>query len=581
MTPPSIQSTFDQAVQLHNRREFVEAEKLFLEVIRSDPRHVDAMHCLGLLCHYTGRNREGVAWIEKAIAINPAVAELHYNLGIFLTALGEYDKAIAALEAAIRLRPRAIDAWCSLATAHRKFEDYDKAIAAVKTALVHQPNLTKAHNNLASYYRALGKMDQALACYDRALAIEPNDAPVASNRLYLLPFHPGFDSQAILRECRAFDEKLARPLAGDIRPHLNDQNPDRRLRVGFLSPDFRNHVQVYFTAPLLANLDRGDVEIHCYADVKEPDYITARLKTYGTVWRNVAGISDTAIADGIRSDRVDILVDLTMHMAGGRPLVFARKPAPVQVAWLAYPGTTGLSAMDYRLTDPHLDPGNDEDYSEKSLRLSDTFWCYDALAEGVIVQDLPALKNGFITFGCLNNFCKVTAEMLRIWGRVMNDVPNSRLMMMCPPGAHRSEVIQSLRVDQARVTFVPLQVRGDYLATYQRIDLALDTLPYNGHTTSLDAFWMGVPVVTLVGKTVVGRAGWSQLNNLQLKELAAGTEEDFVRIARELANDIPRLAEMRRSLRARMQQSPLMDAPRFARQMQGAFRTMWREYCNS
>ncbi len=297
-------------------------------------------------------------------------------------------------------------------------------------------------------------------------------------------------------------------------------------------------------------------------------------------------MTDAEVAQQIREDRIDILVDLTMHMSLGRSLVFARKPAPIQVAWLAYPGTTGLSTMDYRLTDPFLDPPgmHDHDYCEISVRLPDTFWCYDPLSEETEIGELPALRDGHITFGCLNNFCKASPRTLELWARVLQAVKGSRFLLLAVPGQHRQTIqdfFQSKGIEADRLDFVEFQARPDYLKVYRRIDIGLDTLPYNGHTTSLDSFWMGVPVVSRIGSTVVGRAGWSQLCNLDLKELAAQSDDQFVRIAVDLAGDLERLNNLRKTLRERMKRSPLMDAPKFARSVESAYRTMWKTYCAS
>ena len=385
-----------------------------------------------------------------------------------------------------------------------------------------------------------------------------------------------------------------KPGAGTISMPNRSQNsanrtrilpdPERRLRIGYVSPDFRNHAVSFLLMPLLSNHDHGQVEIFCYAEVARPDDVTERLRACADVWRVTVGLTDEQMADMVRKDRIDILVDLALHTANNRLLVFARKPAPVQVTWLGYPGTTGLSTMDYRLTDPYLDPPGDNDacYSEQSIRLPDTFWCYDPQGEQPPVNELPALANGFITFGCLNNFCKVNDGVLGLWAKVLGAVPQSRLLLLAPRGQARDHVLAMLRqqgIDESRVEFVDRQPRQQYLQLYHQIDLGLDLLPYNGHTTSLDAFWMGVPTITQIGKTVVGRAGWSQLCNLGLPELAARTPEEFVQIAAQLAGDLPRLQELRATLRARMRASPLMDGKRFAGHMEQAYRQMWRTWC--
>ena len=339
-------------------------------------------------------------------------------------------------------------------------------------------------------------------------------------------------------------------------------------------------------APVLDHHDRERFEVYCYSGVRNPDKITARLRRAAQQWRGIGGASDEQLAALVRADRIDILIDLTMHMGGCRLGAFARKPAPVQVAWLAYPGTTGVAAIDYRLTDPHLDPPvvdrSARPYSERSVRLSDTFWCYDPLCDDAPEREPPARESGRITFGCLNNFCKVSDPSLRLWSRVLLRVPESRLLMLAPEGSHRGRVMGFLDaqgVDPARLRFAAPRPRPEYLRLYQEIDVCLDTLPYNGHTTTLDALWMGVPVVTRVGQTVVGRAGYSQLTNLGCSELIARDDDAYVETAARLAKDAARLADLRRTLRARMKQSPLMDGPRFAHHLEIAFRAVWEEWC--
>jgi predicted O-linked N-acetylglucosamine transferase (SPINDLY family) len=286
----------------------------------------------------------------------------------------------------------------------------------------------------------------------------------------------------------------------------------------------------------------------------------------------------------VRDDGIDVLVDLTLHLTGNRLLVFARQPAPVQVTFAGYPGTTGLSAIGYRLTDPYLDPPGlyDACYSETSIRLPDSFWCYDPQDSDPAVGALPATQNDWLTFGCLNNSCKVTPHTLKLWARVLRSVDHSRLIMLAREGRHRQETLELLEaegVSRDRIELVAPRPRAEYLRYYHRIDLGLDTIPYNGHTTSLDSLWMGVPVVTLTGPTVVGRAGLSQLMNVGLPELVASTPEQFVGIAVNLAGNSSRLGGLRATLRERMQSSPLMDAPRFARNLEAAFRETWQRWC--
>jgi predicted O-linked N-acetylglucosamine transferase (SPINDLY family) len=318
--------------------------------------------------------------------------------------------------------------------------------------------------------------------------------------------------------------------------------------------------------------------------VATPDTVTARLESAFEHWRNVHGLDDETLAAQIRRDRIDVLVDLTMHMAQGRPLLFARKPAPVQACWLAYPGTTGVAAIDARLSDPHLDPpGSDTSvHTEKTVCLADTFWCYDPQVGDVEVGPLPARARGGITFGCLNNPMKLNPDVLSLWGRVLREVAGSRLVVLAAPGSVARRIVDAIAaqgVDRDRVEIVKRRARPEYMTLYRDIDICLDTFPYGGHTTSLDAFWMGVPVVTLVGDRVVGRAGLSQATNLGMTDLVARTPDEYVDVARRWATDLERLEATRHGLRAKMQGSPLMDGARFARALEAAYRELWVGWC--
>jgi predicted O-linked N-acetylglucosamine transferase (SPINDLY family) len=299
------------------------------------------------------------------------------------------------------------------------------------------------------------------------------------------------------------------------------------------------------------------------------------------------GLSDEAAARVIRDDQIDVLVDLTMHMADNRLLVFARKPAPVQATYLAYCGTTGLTTIDYRLTDPFLDPpsqsgaGGGPIYSEESICLPETYWCYRPPAEIELRGAPPALDSGNATFGCLNNFCKVTGATLDAWGQLMQRVPGSRLVIHARPGSHRDRVrdfFTRQNIAPDRLTFADKLPLREYLRIYDEIDVALDPFPYGGGTTTCDALWMGVPVVSLAGQTAVSRGGLSILSNLGLAELVAADVGRYVEIASGLACDLSRLAHLRGTLRNRMLRSPLMDAPRFARNIETAYRQMWHRW---
>jgi predicted O-linked N-acetylglucosamine transferase (SPINDLY family) len=319
--------------------------------------------------------------------------------------------------------------------------------------------------------------------------------------------------------------------------------------------------------------------------VRRTDALTSQFQQNADCWRNIVGLTDEQAARQIRDDQIDILVDLTLHMADNRLLIFARKPAPVQVTWLGYPGTTGLATIDYRLSDPFLDPpGVDPPYVEKTLRLPNSYLCWRWSGAEAQTSPLPMLANGYVTFGSLNNFCKVGPQVLVVWARILENVPNSRLMIRCPQGEASDRVrayFASRGIAPERLELSARVPRAAYEEQIRRLDICLDSFPYCGHTTSCDALWMGVPVVTLAGATAVGRGGVSLLSNVGLPELIAADTEQYVGIAASLAGDVKRLGELRCTLRQRMEQSPLMDAPKFARNLEAAYRQMWRTWCES
>jgi predicted O-linked N-acetylglucosamine transferase (SPINDLY family) len=346
------------------------------------------------------------------------------------------------------------------------------------------------------------------------------------------------------------------------------------------------HPVALFINPLLGLHDYSRFEVFCYSDVPAEDVYTARLRSYVSAWRDTLKLSDQQLADTVRADQIDILVDLNMHMSGSRLLAFARKPAPVQVTYLAYCGTTGLETMDYRLSDPYLDPpGTDESvYSEKTIRLPHSYWCYVTASDAPPVGPLPAQNRGYVTFGCLNNYCKVTPPTFDAWFEILRRVPGSRLLLHADAGSHRDRArgrAQSAGIDPARLEFTGFMPLPDYLQTYNRIDIALDPFPYTGGTTSCDALWMGAPLVTLAGKTAVSRGGASILSNIGLPDLVTTAADQYIRLATELAGDRQRLADLRSTLRQRMRQSPLCNAPQFARDVEAAYREMWRWWCDT
>jgi predicted O-linked N-acetylglucosamine transferase (SPINDLY family) len=616
--PDSIGAEISLGEALRAQGKLEEAIGSFQRIIRLQPRCPEAYNGLGAALVMQGRLSEGVTSFRQALALQPHDAGTRLNLGLALAAMGQTTEAIACYQNAAKIRPedaqvqkrlaalldaqgrlqeaaacfrRACELEPDSAEAHRdvgfaleKLGKLDEAVACYQRALDLKPDYADAHNNLGLAFLAEGRHGEAVACFRRAITASPAFPKAHSNLLFALNFCPDYSAEAIGEEHRHWSRRYAEPLAKFIEPHANDRSPNRRLRVGYISPNFRDHPVGRFLLPLLETHDRGNIEVFCYASGDGSDAITDRFRACADAWRDASNFSDEQLTSAVRQDRIDILVDLTMHMAKNRLLVFARKPAPVQVTYLAYCGTTGLRTIDYRLTDPYLDPpGRDERvYSEQSIRLAETYWCYRPFEQTPAVNPLPALQTGHVTFGCLNNFCKVTDLTLAAWSCLLRATPGSQLVLHAHAGNHRQRVRDFLTkegVSPERLTFVGFVPRAEYFRLYGRIDVALDPFPYGGGTTTCDGLWMGVPVVSLAGQTAVGRGGVSILSNLGLTDLVAQDSEQYVRIVVDLANNLPRLSDLRATMRGRMQDSPLTDVPRFTRNIEAAYRLMWQRWC--
>jgi protein O-GlcNAc transferase len=520
---------------------------------------------------------------DAALRVQPNDAPTWIKRASTLVELGRYDDAVASHQQAIALHPDDPEIHFTFGIMLQHLNEFDGAITAFQRAIALRPAFFGAFNDLGTALQSLGRLNDAAAAYRQAMELEPSVASTLHSNLIFLKLHdPNATPADIREELRQWQERHIASI--ELLPTgMIDPDPERRLRIGYVSPDFRQHVVADNLLPLFGNHDHQRFEIFCYSTVAKEDPMTARFRAMADGWRDIRSLNFIAAAELIAQDKIDILVDLTVHSGSNRLLIFARRPAPVQVTFAGYPGSTGLRTIDYRLTDPYLDPPelDDAHYSETSYRLPHSFWCYQPYFNDVAVAPPPALQNGFVTFGFLGQFTKVNERTIELWMRVLKAVPTARLLMLVPSVIARERLLAQMaeHVAPDRIHFVFRQLKRAYLETYHRIDVVLDPLPYNGHTTSLDALWMGVPVLTLAGQTVVGRAGVSQLTNLGLTEFITRTEEDFIARAASIAGDIPALAELRRTLRGRMEASPLMDARGFARDIEHAYRTMWKKWC--
>jgi protein O-GlcNAc transferase len=609
-----IPSLFQKATGLHQSGRLDEAEVIYRQILHREPHHMVCVQMLGMLAVQKGRFEEGISLCARVLKTAPNSASFFNSYGVALQATGKLEpaieafrqaiklqldysyamnnlcnclheagrvtEAIAAGREAIRLHPESAVAYNNLGIALADKEFFDEAIAAFRRAISLQPDLAQAHYNLGRGLKELGELDEALAEYRRAIELAPDMTEAYDSVAYVSCVHPNYEVKMNLEDCRLWSRQFEEPLKKEWKPRGVDRSSDRRLRVGYVSPDFGNHPVGRFMLPLLREHDRERVEVFCYSALAKPDELTQRMRGFADCWRDVSAESDEKLAEIVRGDRIDILVDLTMHMANNRLKVFARKPAPLQATYLAYAGTTGLEAIDYRISDPWLDPagGREDGYSEKTIRLAKCYWCYEAPTEAMESGPLPADRAGHVTFGAFNTFAKVSPGTLEAWAKILAATARSRLILNAPNGSVRERVARVFGkhgVTSDRIEYVGIVPMTEYFARYLKVDIALDPFPYVGGTTTCDALWMGVPVVTLRGKTAISRGGASIMNNVGVPELVAESVEDYVKKAVMWADDRERLRRFRAEMRKQMRGSALMDAKRFARDIEEVFGRMW------
>jgi protein O-GlcNAc transferase len=557
---------------------------VYAEALKIRPHDPVYYFNTGIPLKALGRWDESMAAYRKALELRPDYPEAMNNLGILLTERNHLEESVEVLKKAVSVKPDFAAAYQNLGNSLKDLGRTDEAREALERAIAIKPDFPLALNALGIVNLMTGNVAVALEMYRRALQYEPDSAMIYSNLLFAMSFSPDCDAFAILAEAKRWYERLGKPLKPLARPHRNERDPDRRLRIGYVSPDLGQHVVGYNLLPLLRCHNAEQVEVFCYSSLTRPDATTAELRARAHHWREVALFGDEQLADQIREDAIDILVDLSLFTAGNRLRTFSIIPAPVQITYLGYCGTSGVEGMHYRFSDPHLDPA-DQDlscYSEETIRLPETYWCYGPGGEAPKISHLPAGEKSSITFGCMNQLPKDSPPARRLWWQILQRVPGSRMIIHSPPGNHLNairEEISAAGIDVERVEFIGRQSWDQYMRTSYRIDIGLDPFPYNGGITTCDMRWMGVPIVTLSGQTAVGRGGRSILFNVGLPELVAYIGEQYVQIATDLAADRTRLAEIRRGLRERMRNSPLMNAPRFAQNVEAAYRQAWHRWC--
>jgi protein O-GlcNAc transferase len=586
LTNTRIDPLLRQARQFHESGHLAQAEAVYRQVLGLDPQQTEALYRLGQLARAAGRLDIAADLIGRAIRGNGSAPEPRCELGLVYCMLGRFEEAAACFERVLALQPDHVAARLNLGNIHLNAGRLDAAADCYVQALARDPGLAAAHHNLGTAHFKRGRVEDAVACFRRALRLQPAFAEAHSALLVALQYLDGVAPAQSQAECRRFAARFEQPLRPAWPAHANARDPDRRLRIGYVSPDFHRHSVAYFIEPILARHDRAQVELFGYYNHTRQDEVTARLRTLVDGWVMCAGWTNEQLAARIRQDRIDILVDLAghTHTTDNRLLTFAHKPAPVQVAYLGYPSTTGLTAMDYRLCIADTDPPGSEDWHSETLyRLPRSLWCYRPPADWpALPAPPPLLRHGAVTFGSMNNLAKVSPATCALWAEILHALPGSRLFMTSmPEGSTRDDFharFAAHGIAPARVSFFGRLPNPQYREVLAQVDLALDPFPYNGTTTTCETLWSGIPVVTLSGASSLARSGHALLNLVGLGELVAADPAEYARIAIALAGDAERLGALRGGLRARVEASPLRDEAGLARDIEAAYRAMWRRW---
>jgi len=603
-----------------DNKQYREALELYIEVTNIDPRDADAFYLVGVILGIQGKKSPSIEYLEKAAALRPDHVLTQYNMGVAYRDIGDLAKASEIFEKCVRLKPDFNSAYNSLAHVLIHSKRMDEAIRVFEKLIQLEPDVAENRSNLATVLQGMGRLEEAVACYRKALEMKPElvtawdslgsaltssgqyeaaleafrqslqHAPENtrghSNLLLSLNYMEGLSREQVYEEHLNWSRQHADPVK--CLTLKCDFDPHRQLKVGYISPDFREHSVAYFIEPLLESHDSSQFDIFCYSSVPHGDETTQRLRSLAAHWRDISNHSPLAVAEQIKRDEIDILVDMSGHTSANHLDVMMRRPAPVQVTWLGYPNTTGMSRIDYRIADVVTDPPGSENYcAEKLLRLPGCFLCYRPPQDAPDIGALPCATNGYVTFGSFNNLAKFSQGTIELWVQILKRVANSRLLIKNPSlsdAATRQRYLQyfvDLGIEPDRLELMGhTPTRHQHLELYNRIDIGLDTFPYNGTTTTCEALWMGVPVICLQGDRHAARVGASLLTHAGLEQLIANDLPSYVDIAVDMADNPGRIAELRQQLRDMMLASRLCNKTEFTANMEALYRDIWQQQCD-
>jgi len=588
LRPDYAEAHFNLGNVLEEKSQFDAALASYRQAIALKADFYSAYNNAGHVLKELGQIDLAIDYLHRAIALKPNDVEAHNNLGNALKADGQAGAAIASYRRAVELKPDLAQTYYNLGNAFQDLGAFDAAVEHYRHALKLKPDYVEAYSNLGTALSSQGYADAAFASLHQALALKPDFDVARSSLLFHLNYESSCSPQHYLDEARLAGESLTAKAQAYTRwPLAQSWQPGQALKVGLVSGDLRSHPVGYFLESVLGHLNPAHVELTAYLTGSQEDALTARIKPSFASWQSLLGLSDEAAAQKIHADGMHVLIDLAGHTLHNRLPVFAWRPAPVQLAWLGYFASTGLKAIDYILADQWVLPADEEShFVERPWRMPDCYLCFTPPSDDIAVGPLPMLSGAGVTFGCFNRLSKLNDAVLALWSRVLQAVPGSRLLLkakeLIEPSAQQATVARFVAhgIDPGRILVEGFTPRADYLANYQRVDIALDPFPFPGGTTTVEALWMGVPVLTRRGNRFLSHAGESLLHTAGLAQWIADDDDDYVAKAQAFAQDPVGLAACRAGLRQQLEASPLCDAPRFAAHLERALQHMWQQHFN-
>ncbi len=578
---------YNTAQILKNNGDFSSALEALESALRISPDFFEARVNCSEANRILGNTAQAIENMNVALTLKPDFFEGHNAIGLLYHSISSFDHAIGHFKKAVSINPEFAEAFYNLGNCHRDTENFDESIAGFKAAIALNPHFFQAIANCGEAMQITGMIDQAEEYFKKALDINPSSDIVISNLLLTQNYNPGYSQLQLFENHKKYAALIA---------HRNDKFPpilkkmctaDKKLRIGYVSGDFRNHPASYFLTPLFSYCNHEDFRIYCYSNTQVPDAKTVFFRDRSDSWNSIRDMTDREAAEKIRKDGIDILVDLCGHSADNRLGIFCFKPSPVQVTYLGYPNSTGLTVMDYRLTDNICDPEGQQSFYTEALRYLPHCFCNYAPQERIQASSEPPVKrNNFITFGSTHTLARLNNQVLDLWANILERIPSSRLRIVRNTlKGNAAKRIRDRFIGQGitadRISLVHDIPPNAHLDIYTEIDVLLDTFPWSGHTSACEALFMGVPVISLHGERYAGNMVNSVLSNIGLPEYIAQSKEEYILKAERAATDSSSLIDLRSTLRRKMLESPLCDSKTFVKNIESAYRSMWEAYCNA